>query len=82
MSVTFTWRVSGWDNLNHAFEGDFSEAICAEAICTHSALVSNLREPTPQDRQCNACCLLVGEKLIAQYGERQRSEELTMPLAV
>lgn len=64
------WRLSPWDLRVHAFRT--LTAVASEAICTHSALTTRLREPNDADRKCHACMLLHGIELAERHGDADR----------
>jgi hypothetical protein len=61
------WLLSPWDHQVHAFPDDKIGDVTAEAICTHSALVSRLSNK--DGRKCLGCVLLYGDELTGRHGE-------------
>lgn len=65
------WMVSGWDHLQHAFR--VVGVAASEAICTHTALSSNLAIPNGHET-CPACALIIERMTSPEAGEAMATD--------
>lgn len=64
--VKWSWQISGYDELVHAFRSPGGPAGFLEAACSHSVPVSRVSRNHCGPR-CVACLLIVGEHLTGPH---------------